>query len=162
MDDLALVMASGIDLTDDGQLEITLQIALPTGIPSAVQSGGSGKKSVIVISASGKNSSEVTGKLQQQLSRAIYFGHRGVIIFGEQFARHGINQVVDTFTRFPESRSNSYVLTTYGETAKEILNTPYQLELIPGIGINKIQSSKLSFPVKIDEFLNALSSQDRS
>lgn len=39
MDDLALVMASGIDLTDDGQLEITLQIALPTGIPSAVQSG---------------------------------------------------------------------------------------------------------------------------
>jgi spore germination protein KC len=162
MDDLALVMASGIDLTDDGQLEITLQIALPTGIPSAVQSGGSGKKSVIVISASGKNSSEATGKLQQQLSRAIYFGHRGVIIFGEQFARHGINQVVDTFTRFPESRSNSYVLTTYGGTAKEILNTPYQLELIPGIGINKIQSSKLSFPVKIDEFLNALSSQDRS
>lgn len=104
----------------------------------------------------------MTGKLQQQLSRTIYFGHRGVIIFGEQFARHGINQVVDTFTRFPETRANSYVLTTYGGTAKEILNTSYQLELIPGIGINKIQSSNLSFPVKIDEFLGALSSQDRS
>ncbi|ASA23679.1 Ger(x)C family spore germination protein [Paenibacillus donghaensis] len=162
MDDLALVMASGLDITDDGQLEITLQIALPTGIPSAVQAGGSGKKSVIVISAKGSNASEATGRLQQQLSRVIYFGHRGVIVIGEECARHGLNQVLDTYTRLPESRYNGYVVTAYGSTAKEILNEPYQLELIPGIGINKIQSSKVSFAVKMDEFLNALSSQGRS
>ncbi|MBT2287642.1 Ger(x)C family spore germination protein [Paenibacillus albidus] len=161
MDDLALVIASGLDLTDDGQLEITLQIALPTGIPTAVQ-GGVKKKSVIVISGKGNNSSEVVAKLQQQLSRVIYFGHRGVIVFGEQFARHGINQVLDTFTRLPESRYNSYVVTAYKTTAKEILNSPYELELIPGIGITKIQSGKLNFPIKIDEFTNALSSQGRA
>lgn len=162
MDDLALVIASGLDITDDGQLEITLQIALPTGIPSAVQTGKKGQKSVIVISAKGNSASEANGRLQQQLSRAIYFGHRGVIVIGEKCARHGLKQVLDTFARLPESRYNSYVVTAYGTTAKEILNTPYQLELIPGIGINKIQASKFSFPVKIDEFLSALSSQVRS
>ncbi|MHA6533446.1 Ger(x)C family spore germination protein [Paenibacillus sp. BAC0078] len=162
MDDLALVMASGIDLADDGQIELTLQIALPTGIPSAVQSGGKGHKSFFVISAKGISASEASGRLQQQLSRAIYFGHRGVVVIGEQCARRGLRQLLDTFTRLPESRYNGYVVTAYGTTAKEILNTPYQLELIPGIGITKIQSSKLSLPVKIDDFVNALASSGRS
>lgn len=162
MDDLALIIASGLDIMDDGKLELTLQIALPTGIPSAVQTGGAGQKSVVVISAKGNNSSEALGQLQQQLSRTIDFGHRGVIVIGEKCARKGLNQVLDTFTRLPESRYNSYVVTSYESTAKEILNTPYQLELIPSIGINKIQANNLNFPVKIDEFLNALSSQGRS
>ncbi|ULO06869.1 Ger(x)C family spore germination protein [Paenibacillus sp. 19GGS1-52] len=162
MDDLALIMASGFDITDDGQIEVTLQIALPTGIPSAVQTGGSGKKSVVVLSAKGSSASEAAGRLQQQLSRILYFGHRGVIVFGEEYARHGLNQVLDAFSRLPESRYNGYVVTSYGSTAKEILNQPYQLELIPSIGINKMQSSKMGFSVKIDQFLDALSSQGRS
>lgn len=162
MDDLALVMASGIDVAEDGQIEITLQIALPTGIPSAVQSGGKGHKSFIVISAKGVSASEASSRLQQQLSRAIYFGHRGVIVIGEQYARRGLKQLLDTFTRLPESRYNGFIVTTYGATAKEILSTPYQLELLPGIGITKIQSSNLSFPVKIDDFVNALTSTGRS
>ncbi|MBY9079174.1 Ger(x)C family spore germination protein [Paenibacillus sp. HN-1] len=161
MDDLALVMATGLDLADDGQLEISLQIALPTGIPSAVTSGSSGKKSHLVISAKGKSTSDIMGKLQQQLSRSLYFGHRGVIIIGEQYARHGINQALDSLIRSPEHRFNSYVITASGSTAQDILNTPYQLELIPGIGITKIQAGKWSYPVKIDEFLDAISSRGR-
>lgn len=162
MDDLALVIASGLDITEDGQLEITLQIALPTGIPSAVQTGGGEHKSVLVISAKGSSTAEANNRLQQQLSRIIYYGHREVIVIGEKYARQGLNMVLDTFTRLPESRYNSYIVTACGATAKEILNLPYQLELIPGIGIMKIQSNKFSFPVKIDEFLNALSSQTKS
>ncbi|WP_028589015.1 Ger(x)C family spore germination protein [Paenibacillus massiliensis] len=162
MDELALVMASGIDLTEDGQLEITVQIALPTGIPSAVQSGGPDKKPIIVLSSKGKNSSDILGKLQQQMSRTIHFGHRSVIVFGEQYARKGVNQVLDTFTRLPESRYNSYVLTARGATAKEVLSTPYQPELISGIGMAKIQSNNISFGVKIDQYASALATQGRS
>ncbi|WP_025681685.1 Ger(x)C family spore germination protein [Paenibacillus massiliensis] len=162
MDELALVMASGIDLTEDGQLEITVQIALPTGIPSAVQSGSADKKPIIIISSKGKNSSDILGKMQQQLSRTIHFGHRSVIVFGERYAREGVNQVLDTFTRLPESRYNSYVLTASGATAKEVLSAPYQPELISGIGMAKIQSSNISFGVKIDQYASALATQGRS
>ncbi|MNW25767.1 Spore germination protein B3 precursor [compost metagenome] len=162
MDELALVMASGVDLTEDGQLEITVQIALPTGIPTAVKSGGTDKKPIIVLSSKGKNSSEILGKIQQQMSRTIHFGHRSVIVFGERYARKGVNQVLDTFTRLPESRYNSYVLTASGATAKEVLSTPYQPELISGIGMAKIQSDNISFGVKIDQYASALATQGRS
>ncbi|QYR21817.1 Ger(x)C family spore germination protein [Paenibacillus sp. sptzw28] len=161
-DDLALVMAGGLDLTEDGKLESTLQIALPTGIPGAIQSGGKAKRSVIVVSAEGKDSTSNLDRLQQQLSRRIFLGHRGVIVFGENFARHGFDQVLDTLMRGPESRYNSFIVTAYGATAKEILNTPYELEPIPAIGMNKIQSGHFSVGVKIDEFLHALASNGQA
>lgn len=158
MDDLALVIASGVDLADDGQIETTLQIALPTGIPSSLQPGGKGAKPVLVISAKGKNGMEALGKLQQQLSRRINLGHRGIVVVGEKYARHGWDEVLDALLRSPESRYNSYMVTAYGTTAKEILNAPYQMEVIPAIGIHKIQYSDFSLSVKMDKFLDALAS----
>ena len=161
MDDLALIMGSGIDLTEDGLIEVSYQIALPTGIPSAVKSGGS-QKQVVVVSAKGNDLQEALGKVQEQMSRYVYFGHREVFIIGEYCARHGLNQLQDLFTRFPETRYNSYVLTAYGATAKEILSAPYPMELIPALAISKIQNSRLSFSVKFDQFLKALSSPGSS
>ena len=157
-DDLALVIASGLDITEDGQLEGTLQIALPTGIPSSLQTGGKGKESVLILTAKGKDGVEVLSKMQQQLSRKIFLGHRGVIVIGEKYARQGINQFLDNILRLPDSRYNSYILTAYGTTAKEILNMPYQLEQIPSVGINKIQFSGFSLSIKADEFLSNLAS----
>ncbi|WP_342436593.1 Ger(x)C family spore germination protein [Paenibacillus sp. FSL L8-0436] len=161
MDDLALIMGSGIDLTDNGLIELSYQIALPTGIPSAVKSGGPQKK-VVVISAKGNDIQEAVSRIQEQMSRYIYFGHREIFLIGENCARHGLNQIEDLFTRFPETRYNSYVLTTYGATAKEILSSPYPMELIPALAISKIQSSRLSFSVKFDKFLEDLSSPGTS
>lgn len=162
IDELALVMASGFDLTDDDQLEVTLQIALPTGIPSALQGGGKSQKPVLVVSAIGEDVYDCLNQMQQQLSRDIFLGHRGVIVFGEKYARKGINQVLDAFVRSPATRYNSYVVTAYGTTAKKILNTPYLLEQIPAIGIKNIQFSGVSLSVKIDEFLDALASSGKS
>jgi spore germination protein KC len=153
MDDLALIMGSGVDLTDSGLVEVSYQIALPTGIPSAVKSGGS-QKQVVVISAKGNDLQEALGRVQQQMSR--------YVLIGENYARHGLNQIQDLFTRFPETRYNSYVLTAYGATAKEILSAPYPMELIPALAISKIQSSRQSFSVKFDQFLEAFSSPGTS
>lgn len=162
IDDLALVMASGIDLAEDGEIELTLQIALPLGIPSSLQTGGKREEHVMVVSAKGKAGLDILGHLQQQLSRKIFLGHRGVLVIGERYARHGIDQALDSLLRAPESRYNSFVVTAYGTTAKEILNTPYLLEQIPAIGINKIQFSEVSLSFKIDEFLNAVASFEAS
>ncbi|WP_138750931.1 Ger(x)C family spore germination protein [Paenibacillus sinopodophylli] len=162
MDDLALVMASGVDLAEDGQLEVTLQIALPSGISSSSMSIANGGKPVFVVSAKGKDGIEAFGRLQQQLSRRINLGHRGVIVIGENYAKHGINQVLDTLLRSPDSRYNSYIVTSYGMTAKEILNSPYSLELIPAIGINKVQNNNFSISVKSDEFINDLTSNGKT
>ncbi|MDQ0062592.1 Ger(x)C family spore germination protein [Paenibacillus harenae] len=162
MDELAFVMASGIDLADDGQVEVTLQIALPTGIPSSLTTGGKAKKPVLVVSAKGKDGMEALGKLQQQLSRRINLGHRGVFVFGEKYARNGIVEAVDTLLRSSESRFNSFILTSSGTTAKEILNSPYQLESIPSIGISNMQDNDFSFSVKTDKFIEMSASLEVS
>ncbi|WP_182300160.1 Ger(x)C family spore germination protein [Cohnella cholangitidis] len=152
MDELALVMASGVDLAEDGQIEVTLQIAVPTGIPGTLQSGGK-KKPVDVISAKGANAFEIISILQQRLSRRLFFGHRAVFVIGEAFARQSVDQTLDALIRLPDSRHNCYILTTQGTTAKEILNTPYSMESIPAIGMKNIQSGDFSLDVKIDEFI---------
>lgn len=162
INELALVMASGFDLAEDGQLEVTLQIALPKGIPGGMQGGGQGEKPVVVVTAKGKDDLDILSKLQMRLSRKLSFAHRAIVIFGEKYARHGIDQALDELLRNPESRYSTYILTAHGATAKQILHSPYILEHIPAIGLKKMQSSGLSLAVKLDEFLNAIPSPGMS
>lgn len=161
-DDLAMVIGSGLDIAEDGQVEATLQIALPIGNPGSMQGGGATKKPVLILTEKGMDGMDVVSKLQHRLSRRVFLGHRGIIVIGEDYARHGIDQVLDNFLRMPDSRYNSYILTAYGATAKEILSVPYELEQIPAIGINKIQISESGLSVKIDEFLSSLASDGQS
>ncbi|MGZ7444384.1 Ger(x)C family spore germination protein [Paenibacillus sp. TH7-28] len=160
MDELAFVMASGLDLAENGELVTSLQIALPIGLPTPVQSKG--KKSFVVLSDEGKDGIDTLNKEQQQLSRTIKLGLRRVIVIGESLGRHGLNQVLDTLMRSPESRYNSYIVTAYGTTAKEVLSTPYLLEEIPADGINNILKNDSTLAVKADEFLDALAAHGKS
>ncbi|UUZ79621.1 hypothetical protein LJK88_31550 [Paenibacillus sp. P26] len=64
---------------------------------------------------------------------------------------------MDQLLRAPFLRYNSYILTTHGAEAKEILNAKYALEQIPGIGMTKILAHKNAIPTKIGDFLDAMS-----
>lgn len=160
MDELAFVMATGLDLSEDGELETSLQIAVPTGIPGSSQTER--KKPFMVVSEKGKDGIDSLSKEQQRLSRNINLGHRRVIIIGESLGRKGLNQVMDTLLRSPDSRYNSYVATAYGTTAKEVITTPYFLERIPAVGIYNILEGKNTFSVKTDEFLDALATYGKN
>jgi spore germination protein KC len=163
VNDLAFVLASGLDLAENGEAEVTLQIALPTEMPSAMQGGRAGqKKTVLVVSEKGKDGADILHKLQKRLSREIFLGHRAVIIIGEKYARHGIDQVLDQLLRSTGSRYNSYLLTANGTTAKKALQTQYMLEAIPAIALKKMQLTSLGVSVKMDEFLDAQASFGRS
>ena len=69
MDELAFVMASGLDLAEDGELETSLQIALPTGIQTSDQSGGN--KAFMAVSEKGKDGTDTLGKEQQQFKKYV-------------------------------------------------------------------------------------------
>jgi len=163
MEDRAFVMASGFDLTEDGQVEATLQIALPTGLSIAMQGGGATKEPFVVVTDKGREGTDILQHLQEMISRRVFLGHRGVIIFGEAYAREGIDEILDTFLRSPESRYTTFILTAKGVTAKEILNTPHQfLEEIPALGLKKKQQIGISLAVKLNEFLDAIASDGKS
>ncbi|MEB3102597.1 Ger(x)C family spore germination protein [Ferviditalea candida] len=159
IDDQALVMASGLDYAENNQVEVTLQFALPAGI--ATTQGGVGK-TVMAITEKGKDGLAALQKIQEQLPRKIFLGHRSIVVIGEKYARHGIEQVLDEFMRSPYSRSNTYILTAHGTTAKELLQTPFLYEQIPAIGLKKNQLGGFSLSIKLPEFLNAIASYGRS
>lgn len=116
----------------------------------------------MTISATGRDGVEVIGQVQRELSRTVFLGHRVIVVIGEKYARSGIDRVLDSFLRMPGSRYNSYIVTSYGATAKEILNAPYSLEHIPAFGMSKILLSQASYDVKIGEFLDAFSATDKT
>ncbi|MDR6555510.1 Ger(x)C family spore germination protein [Paenibacillus qinlingensis] len=127
--DLAIVTASGLDYNEDGSLTQSIQIAIPTPLQSSGSSGD--PKSFFVISAKGKTLADTRQKLQQKIHLKLYYSHRRVIIIGEEMARHGLDQVFDSFEREMDMRMRNTVFVTKGETANKLLNYPVALESIP-------------------------------
>lgn len=153
INDLALVLASGADLTKDGHLKVTLQIALPSAMSKSSQDGGGAQKPVMVVSATGEDVLDAIHHIQEQLSRRIFLGHRGVLVIGESLAKQGLINSLDELSRSPQSRMQCYILTTHGETAENILNTPYPLEKVPAVGMSELENSGIGEAVTVDKFL---------
>ncbi|MFC4808013.1 Ger(x)C family spore germination protein [Paenibacillus sp. GCM10023250] len=126
---LAIVTATGLDLNPDGSLTQSVQIAIPSPVQSS--GGGSRQKTFFVLSAKGKTLADSRQQLQQKIHLKLYYSHRRVIIIGERMARHGLEQVLDSFHREIDMRMRNMVFVAKGTDAATILNCPVTLESIP-------------------------------
>jgi spore germination protein KC len=157
INDLALVMGRGLDLAENGEVESTLQIALPAGIAKAKQGGARAQRATLVVSQTGKDGVDNMSRLEEQLSRRVFLGYRGITVIGEQYARHGIDQVLDEFTRAPFSHYSNFILTAHGASAKEVLLAKYALERVPTLGMRKLEMQNNGVAVKISDFMDDIS-----
>jgi spore germination protein KC len=122
-DQLAFSLGTAVDLTKKGQVEVSVQIAIPSGVGGGQESGGgTNKKSFRVISATGKNVYDTIPNLQLQLSRSFFIGHRKIILFGQRLAEHGIGNLLDEFVRNPQSEMRARVYVVKDGQAKDILS----------------------------------------
>ena len=143
INDIGFVMGTGLDLAKNGNMQATLQIAVPS--PSA-QTGGGTKDTdkFIVISAVGKNTTDLEQKLQHKMSRKLYFSHRSIILVGESLARKGIGNTLDRFSRNPRSRLRTYVLVVKGITASDMLKVIYPYEMTSAEAVKEMEMIKTS------------------
>lgn len=138
INDLAMVMAVGIDKGENEQVKITTQIVRPadsrgsTGAPSG-QTGDP----IWSASAEGETLFDAIRNLSTFSSRRVFWAHNYAIVINEDYAREGIGDVVDFFTRNPELRMRTWVMVTPDEASK-IVSTLTGLEVIPGEAINKL------------------------
>jgi spore germination protein KC len=122
-DQLAFVLGTGLDLTKDGQLQISIQIVIPSGVDGGQESGGgTKKKNFRVLSATGKNVYDTVPSFQAQLSRSLFLGHRQIILIGQRLAEHGIGNLLDGFIRNPQSELRSRIYVVKNGQAKDILS----------------------------------------
>jgi spore germination protein KC len=168
---MGIVMGVAIDKGQtEGELELTVQMANPSGGASksskGKSSGGSESesesKSYINVSGTGKNTNYIIREMQHKMSRRIYVAHSEVIVISEDVARDGVRDSLDFFARAAEARMTVAVFVSKGK-AKDILDKKPEFEKMPSVGLVKaLKDQKITShtPIVTEfEFLNKLVSK---
>lgn len=145
VEQLAFVMSLGIDQgKEPGTYQITYQIARPKA------SGGSAAEiENWTMSMDVRNAPTSEEKVFQILNKHPFVGSSRVIILGEDLARSGINEALDSLQRFYQFRRTIYILLSKGK-AKDILETQLRTKQLPSLsllGTIQGQPGTSSFPV---------------
>ncbi|WP_274649501.1 Ger(x)C family spore germination protein [Paenibacillus humicola] len=157
---VAFVIGGAMDLTKDGRLEVSNQIAIPSGLESGQDSGGgSMKKSFRVVSATGKNLFDTAPNLQVQLSRRLFVGHRRVILVGQRLAEHGIGDLLDEFIRNPQSELRSRIFIAKGVQGKNLLSAKPVFEPLAAESLTNGQAALGLKPFYFHDFLSDVLSE---
>ncbi|MFB9328513.1 Ger(x)C family spore germination protein [Paenibacillus aurantiacus] len=138
INELAMVTAVGLDAHGSNQISLSVQIVRPadargqTGAPS----GGTGEP-IYSIQSQGRTIFEAARNLARFSSRRVYWAHNFVIVIGESFARRGIADMIDFFTRNHELRMTTWVVVT-PDKASEVIATITGMEVVPGEAMDKL------------------------
>lgn len=122
-DQLAYVVAIGLDKGENNKIVVTYQLAIPRQI-----SGSSGESESGISSSSGdggtKNFSNITiaafsfaetrNELKSMVTLIPVVYHTKMIIFGEKLAQSGLDDILATMSRIREFRGSMYVAVAKG------------------------------------------------
>ncbi|MBU3574144.1 Ger(x)C family spore germination protein [Priestia aryabhattai] len=132
--DLAIVAAMGVDKTENGQYNLTLQIINPGNVAGGLVGGGGGTSSppITIYSASGDNIVEASRRASSRISRRLYYAHTNLVVIGEKLAREeGVDSLIDAFDRDPEFRATSSFVIANRSTAADLVKTLTPVDKIP-------------------------------
>lgn len=96
INDLAIVLATGVDQASDGKIRLTVQIARPRAFGGGGQKpSGFEKNNVWVISQNGETVLDAQRYLEAKVSRKVYWGHNVILVLGEELAKQGVRQAIN-------------------------------------------------------------------
>ncbi|SDW19461.1 Ger(x)C family spore germination protein [Paenibacillus sp. CF384] len=129
VNDVAVILATGIDKNESGGIELSVQVFVPkkrSGGQENSRSGG-GAPSTYVRSATGLTEADAFSKLREMFPRDAIWGHDKILIFSDKVAKEGIRDTVDVKMRFPDARMRLKIFISDG-TAKSVLALQPPLE----------------------------------
>ncbi|MDV7764979.1 Ger(x)C family spore germination protein [Peribacillus sp. CSMR9] len=152
--DLAVVTAAAIDKKDDNQIELSVQVFIPSSISSGGGQGGSsqggGAVTTLVRSEKGSNISDALSRLQSKLPRKVFWGHCKVFVFGEKLAKEGVQEQLDFLLRHPQPREKANVYVSKGK-AKPILESLPPLENYSGEVLRELSDLHIGMLVTLQD-----------
>lgn len=163
LNSLAFATSMGFDKTENGIL-LTVQVFNPRAIASQKSVN---ETSVIVYTEQGKDAMEIIRRMITQSPRKINVTHLQTIVFSEEFAKDGISDVLDFFSREHQFRTDLYFAVAKESSASNILNTLTKLDTNPSDKLfSSIKSSDQvwagSRSVKIIELTNSIIADGKS
>ncbi|WP_218090894.1 Ger(x)C family spore germination protein [Paenibacillus solanacearum] len=159
INDLAFVMGTALDLTDDGNFFCTLQVAKPVSTEGGSGGGDGHQGSFYLITAEGKNGNDILLSLQKKSSRRLFFSHRSVVFISERLAKYGIRDALDVFIHDPRNRLKTYLMVVKGGEAREILQLNYPLKQVPIEAVKQMQGSGDDLAVTLRDFFISMQSE---
>ncbi|MCQ6561749.1 Ger(x)C family spore germination protein [Paenibacillus mendelii] len=163
VNDLALVMATGIDKKDDKTIELSIQVFIPRaaggggggGGEGGMSGSGGGTEQTLVRSEVGTTIADAMSKLQEKIPRKIFWGHGEVFIIGEKLAREGISEHIDFLLRDPEPRVRADMLVSKGE-AKEVLELLPPLERSSAEVLREMAKTRIGIQTTVNDLAQML------
>ncbi|HZH61585.1 MAG TPA: Ger(x)C family spore germination protein [Metabacillus sp.] len=157
LNDLALVMAAGLDKSDDDKIELSVQLAIPQAMGGGQRMGGGGKPTT-VEKVTGKTIFDAMSQLQEKVSRRIFWGHNRVIIIGDKLAEEGIQEHIDFFARYPSPRLRAFLFVSDGKAIDALKIIP-DLEKSSAEVAKELAKFKVGMSVTVTDLLQMLSGE---
>jgi Ger(x)C family germination protein len=158
INDVAFVLASAIDKEGEN-IRVSVLIPLPGNMGGTGSGGGGGSggaKPFAIKTETGKTVREAVSKLQFRLPRHLFFGHRRVIIIGEDLARQdGVATIIDAVTRIPENRLTAFIAISEGK-AIDLLNADTRLERFSAESMRELLQSEASVRISLKDVISKI------
>lgn len=156
LNEVAIVLGTGIDLNKEGHIRLTVQVAVPTAFATGEEGKGGQKEAASMeVSADGATIEEAERYLAMKIPREIYWGHCVALIIGENMAKKGVRMITDFFERDREPRETMWVMVAKG-TAEDFLKTSSILEKTSSQAVGLLTRMKTGYSVKLMEFTEML------
>ncbi|NLB73593.1 MAG: Ger(x)C family spore germination protein [Firmicutes bacterium] len=126
VDELALVMAIGLDEGENNTVYVTFQIAVPRAVASGgaegggPSAGGGSTGASLITTMRGRSILGLVDVANTYVDRRLSFVHSKLLIVGEGLARRGLAPYVSELVRFHEIRRTMFLVVAKG-TAREFL-----------------------------------------
>ena len=128
IDDYAYVIAMGLDNSDDSDLILSLQIAIPAGSSKGSESSSSQSSSSIVSSVKCKNINGGVNLINDYLGQKLNLSYCKAMVFSEDIAKKGIGNYICTATNDIEIRPSCDIIVSKCSALDYITNSKPLLE----------------------------------
>ncbi|WP_139998966.1 Ger(x)C family spore germination protein [Paenibacillus paridis] len=159
VNDIAIIVGAGIDQMDGKQVKLSAEIYIPVestgeGQESGMKAGnGNGK--TFVSSAAGSSMAEAMYKLQERLSRKLYWGHNDIFVIGQARAEHGIEDDLDFILRYVRMRERANIYISEG-SAVDVLGIIPRLEPNSMEALSELSKTEISITVDLKEIIERI------
>ena len=164
INDLALILATGMDKGKKNNIELSVLIFIPSPQQSGQGSGMSGGNSSgqsFVRSAEGETVANAMARLQEALTRKVFWGQNEVLLIGDKLAKKGISEQIDFWMRHSEPRIRADVFVSKGK-AKTVLKAMPELEQDVSKQLRKIVKTHIGVKVTVKDLLQLLSGESNA
>ncbi len=165
LNDMSIVTAIGIDLTENGYL-ITLQVANPSQIAGGESGNGGDEAATVTYEKEGRTIGEAIGNLMFQTPRIPYLGHKQILLVGDEAAKDGFYNILDYFMAHTQTKKIFPVVIVRNGKANDAIKILEPLEKNTALNIKgmlettAINNSMISNR-KLDEVLICLFTEGR-